>query len=78
MYLVGLGLIGCTPNATAVYGADKSLCVSKMNKAAGSFNNLLKSLVNRLNKEYKDAKFVYIETTRMTSEYASPPTILSK
>lgn len=73
MYLVGLGKIGCTPNAKKVYGTDKTMCASKLNNAAIHFNERLKSLVHRLNKVYKTGKFVYIDTNRIALAYSTPP-----
>lgn len=56
--LVGLGEIGCTPNAIST--TNGSECVSGMNAAVQLFNNKLKSLVYELNTNLTDAKFVYI------------------
>ncbi|KAJ8774722.1 hypothetical protein K2173_017168 [Erythroxylum novogranatense] len=71
--LTGIGPIGCTPNATAFYGTNGSLCVDYMNYAANMFNDNLKSLVNQLNEDLTDAKFVYLNTYGVVSEYISTP-----
>ncbi|XVE71857.1 hypothetical protein DITRI_Ditri10aG0185500 [Diplodiscus trichospermus] len=58
--LFGIGLIGCTPNAIAVYGTNGSACVEKLNNAAQVFNERLISLVDELNTNLTDAKFTYL------------------
>ncbi|KAL5841334.1 hypothetical protein ACOSQ3_011937 [Xanthoceras sorbifolium] len=79
MYMVGAGLIGCTPNATLYYGTNGSLCVKEMNKAARLFNNHLRLAVEGLNKEFIDAKFVYVDQMKMMSQLSSsPPTVAIK
>ncbi|KAL5839227.1 hypothetical protein ACOSQ4_011835 [Xanthoceras sorbifolium] len=74
MYIVGVGPIGCTPNATLYYGTNGSLCVNEMNMAAYLFNKHLRSAVDRLNKEFIDAKFVYIDQMNMMSKLSSSHT----
>ncbi|XP_058735806.1 GDSL esterase/lipase At1g29670-like [Vicia villosa] len=59
--LIGLSLIGCIPHVK-----KGSLCSEEHNKAALLFNNKLKSLVDRFNKEFSDAKFIFINTAIMT------------
>lgn len=55
MVLVGVGPIGCTPNALAKNG----VCVKEKNAAALIFSSKLKSLVDQLNIQFKDSKFVF-------------------
>lgn len=62
MVLVGLGPIGCTPNAISSFGTNGSACVDKLNKAVQMFNQKLKSLVDQLNTNLKDAKFIYVNS----------------
>ncbi|KAL6197329.1 hypothetical protein ACLB2K_032938 [Fragaria x ananassa] len=57
--LGGLGLIGCTPAAIASYGTNGS-CYEELNYAAQLFNQQLVSLVDQLNSNLTDAKFIYI------------------
>lgn len=57
--LGGLGLIGCTPAAIASYGTNGS-CSEELNYAAQLFNQQLVSLVDQLNSNLTDAKFIYI------------------
>ncbi|KAJ7947209.1 GDSL esterase/lipase [Quillaja saponaria] len=65
--LVGLGLIGCTPNALFSNGRNGTSCVEEMNSAVQIFNDKLKSLVDQLNNELSDAKFIYVNTTALLS-----------
>ncbi|EOY31941.1 hypothetical protein QUC31_019607 [Theobroma cacao] len=58
--LFGIGSIGCTPNAMAVYGTNGSLCVEKLDNAAQLFNERLISLVDELNSNLTDATFTYL------------------
>ncbi|KAM6552295.1 hypothetical protein CsatB_002103 [Cannabis sativa] len=62
--LVGLGQIGCTPNAIQIYGTnnDSSSCISYMNDAVQLFNNKLTTLVDELNSDFTDAKFIYVNS----------------
>ncbi|KAJ9135965.1 hypothetical protein P3X46_033083 [Hevea brasiliensis] len=71
--LTGIGPIGCTPGATASYDTDGSLCVDSMNQAVNLFNNRLKLLVDQLNSNLTGAKFVYLNTYGIVSEYAASP-----
>ncbi|CAL2252087.1 unnamed protein product [Prunus armeniaca] len=65
--LVGLGLIGCTPNAISTFGTNGSACVDKLNTAAQMFNQKLVSLVDQLNANLRDAKFIYVNSFGMGS-----------
>lgn len=69
--LYGLSLIGCTPNAIAVYGTNGSLCVDKLNDAASLFNDKLKPVVRELKANLTDAEFVYLNPS------ASPENLLT-
>ncbi|XP_058735805.1 GDSL esterase/lipase At1g29670-like [Vicia villosa] len=59
--LFGLSLIGCVP-----HGKNGSLCIEEQNNAALIFNNKLKSVVDRFNKEFPDAMFIFINTAIIT------------
>ncbi|XP_052180814.1 GDSL esterase/lipase At1g29670-like [Diospyros lotus] len=59
--LFGLGLIGCTPDEMATYGTNGS-CVTMIEDYVQMFNNRLKSLIDELNGDFSDAKFVYIDS----------------
>ncbi|KAB5534244.1 hypothetical protein DKX38_017330 [Salix brachista] len=57
----GLGQLGCTPDAIQTYGTHGSACVVIMNNASQLFNSRLKPVVDQLNKDLTDAKFIYID-----------------
>ncbi|KAF5752786.1 hypothetical protein HS088_TW01G00704 [Tripterygium wilfordii] len=66
--LFGLGYIGCTPRATKTYGTiNGSSCVDRLNDAALLFNDKLKSLVDQLNSDLTDARFLYINSMDISS-----------
>ncbi|KAK7848525.1 GDSL esterase/lipase At1g29670 [Quercus suber] len=60
--IFGVGPIGCTPFAITSQGTNGSLCVDKFNLDAQLFNKKLVSLVDQLNKELTDAKFIYVDS----------------
>ncbi|KAL2341060.1 hypothetical protein Fmac_009000 [Flemingia macrophylla] len=61
--MVGLGLLGCTPNSIATRMTNGS-CVQEFNDAASNFSNKLSSLVDQLNANfYADSKFIFINST---------------
>ncbi|GAV70783.1 Lipase_GDSL domain-containing protein [Cephalotus follicularis] len=64
-----LGLIGCTPNAIALYGKNKTICVGDMNNAAQRFNEGLESLLDQLNTNLTDAKFITTGPSALASLY---------
>ncbi|MCD7460146.1 hypothetical protein HAX54_042955 [Datura stramonium] len=59
--LIGVGQIGCSPNALAQNSPDGRTCVQRINVANQLFNNKLKALVDNLNGNTPDAKFIYID-----------------
>ncbi|CAN8303928.1 unnamed protein product [Cochlearia groenlandica] len=58
--LVGVGAIGCSPNALAQGSLDGTTCVERLNGPNRIFNNKLRSMVQQLNSEHPDARFTYI------------------
>ncbi|KAL2647752.1 hypothetical protein AAZV13_05G136900 [Glycine max] len=60
--LIGLGLIGCIPHEISIHGENGSICVDEENRAALMFNDKLKPVVDRFNKELPDAKFIFINS----------------
>ncbi|KAL0398403.1 UNVERIFIED_CONTAM: GDSL esterase/lipase [Sesamum radiatum] len=58
--LIGVGQIGCSPNALAQNSPDGSTCVQRINGANQIFNNKLRALVDEFNSNAQDAKFIYI------------------
>eukprot|EP00257_Ricinus_communis_P026270 XP_025013684.1 uncharacterized protein LOC8267205 [Ricinus communis] len=65
--LAGLGNIGCIPHSTAIRRRNGSLCADIMNEAVHLFNNQLVSLVQQLNRNLSDAKFIYINSTSIAA-----------
>ncbi|KAJ1414183.1 SGNH hydrolase superfamily [Sesbania bispinosa] len=66
--LVGLGLIGCTPNAIYTKGTNGS-CFEEENAAASIFDDKLKSLVDLFNDKFSaNSKFIFINSTSEASE----------
>ncbi|XP_073049306.1 GDSL esterase/lipase At5g45670-like [Primulina eburnea] len=59
--LIGVGQIGCSPNALAQSSPDGSTCVSKINEADQIFNNRLRFLVDTFNTNLLDARFIFID-----------------
>lgn len=58
--LIGVGQIGCSPNALAQNSPDGRTCVRNINVANLLFNNKLRALVDNLNSNTPDAKLIYI------------------
>ncbi|XP_006436372.2 GDSL esterase/lipase At1g29660 [Citrus clementina] len=65
--LFGIGPIGCTPANIATYDTNGSLCVDFINKAVQEFNTRLKTLVDNLNHNLQDAKFIYVNVYGISS-----------
>ncbi|CAK9149241.1 unnamed protein product [Ilex paraguariensis] len=65
--IFGLGLIGCIPAELGMYGTNSSACVDTINNQVQLFNDRLKPLVDELNSNLTDAKFIYINTTSISS-----------
>ncbi|GMN43435.1 hypothetical protein TIFTF001_012638 [Ficus carica] len=60
--LAGIGRVGCTPNSLFLHDTKGSACVDYINKAVGYFNDKLLGLVEKLNSNFSDAKFIYIDS----------------
>jgi len=73
MALFGIGQIGCSPNELAQNSPDGTTCVERINSANQLFNNGLKSLVNQLNNELPDARFIYVNTYGIFQDIISNP-----
>ncbi|KAL9334996.1 hypothetical protein Peur_072177 [Populus x canadensis] len=71
--LNGIGPIGCAPHSTANYDTKGSLCVDYMNDAVNYFNSRLISLVNQLNNDLADARFIYLNAIGFGLEYTASP-----
>ncbi|KAK1424889.1 hypothetical protein QVD17_20230 [Tagetes erecta] len=70
--LNGIGQIGCSPNALA-NSRDGSTCVERINSANRLFNSQLISLVDTLNRDLPDAKFIYINNYGIFQDFISNP-----
>lgn len=58
--LIGVGQIGCSPSELARSSPDGRQCVENINSACRIFNSKLKSLVDQLNNNLPDARFIYV------------------
>jgi len=63
--LSGVGRIGCAPDSINRHGTNGSDCVETMNDAVRFFNIKLLQLVDQLNTNLTDAKFIYINSFGM-------------
>ncbi|CAK9136635.1 unnamed protein product [Ilex paraguariensis] len=71
--LIGVGQIGCSPNELAQNSPDGRTCVQRINNANQIFNTKLKSLVDVLNRNLTDAKFIYIDAYGIFQDLISNP-----
>lgn len=78
MVLFGLGQIGCSPNELAQNSPDGSTCVQRINSALQIFNNKMKSLVNDLNSNLADAKFIFVDSYGIFQDIISSPSSYGK
>ncbi|XP_058196044.1 GDSL esterase/lipase At1g29670-like [Rhododendron vialii] len=73
LVLTGVGQIGCSPNELAQNSPDGRTCVQRINSANQLFNNRLKSLVDNLNNNFSDAKFIYINAYGIFQDLITKP-----
>lgn len=59
--LIGIGQIGCSPNALAQNSPDGRTCVRRINEANLIFNRKLRGMVDTFNRNARFAKFIYID-----------------
>lgn len=71
--LLGIGQIGCSPNALAQNSPDGRTCVARINNANQIFNSRLKGLVNQFNGNTPDAKFIYIDAYGVFQDLINNP-----
>ncbi|CAH1416004.1 unnamed protein product [Lactuca virosa] len=70
----GLGQLGCMPGEIALHGTNGKPCVEWINDAVKLFNDQLKHLVEKLNKEHNcDGKFTFINITSMSAAQEDIP-----
>ncbi|KAL1205165.1 GDSL esterase/lipase [Cardamine amara subsp. amara] len=71
--LVGVGAIGCSPNALATHSPDGITCVESFNSPIRIFNDRLKFMVQQFNNDQSDAKFIYINAYDLFQELIANP-----
>ncbi|CAN1847270.1 GDSL esterase/lipase At1g29670 [Linum perenne] len=71
--LYGLGPVGCSPSELTRNSLDGSTCVDRINSANQIFNDKLRSLVVRFNRNTSDAKFIYINAYGIFQELIDNP-----
>ncbi|KAL3851429.1 hypothetical protein ACJIZ3_013311 [Penstemon smallii] len=71
--LIGVGQIGCSPNALAQNSPDGRTCVQRFNSANQIFNNKLRALVDQFNSNSRDAHFIYIDAYGIFQDLINNP-----
>ncbi|WVY94866.1 hypothetical protein V8G54_033954 [Vigna mungo] len=71
--LFGVGQIGCSPNALAQNSPDGRTCVARINSANQLFNNELRSLVDRFNNQFPDARAIYVNVYGIFQDILNNP-----
>lgn len=67
MAIFGLGAVGCAPAEAAMFANNGSICSDKVNFAVQLFDQRLKPLVQRLNSEFLDATYTFINISSITA-----------
>ncbi|KAL3522589.1 hypothetical protein ACH5RR_015423 [Cinchona calisaya] len=70
---IGVGQIGCTPNALAQNSPDGRTCVARINSANQIFNNKLRGLLDEFNSYQSDAKFIYVNAYGIFQDLINNP-----
>ncbi|XP_061356388.1 GDSL esterase/lipase At1g29670-like [Gastrolobium bilobum] len=60
--LIGLSRLGCVPHEISVHGKNGSMCVDEESNTALIFNDKLKAVVDRYNKELSGATFILVNS----------------
>ncbi|CAJ1962073.1 unnamed protein product [Sphenostylis stenocarpa] len=76
MVLFGVAPIGCSPYALAQNSPDGTTCVEGINSPIEIFNNGLRSLVDELNTQLADARFIYVNVSGIFQNIISNPLAL--
>ncbi|KAG5517090.1 hypothetical protein RHGRI_037743 [Rhododendron griersonianum] len=75
--IFSLERLGCAPVVVAEFGGhrnpDDASCVEHVNRAAELFNGRLMTLVDELNTELPDAKFVYVDVFTLSLKVLNAP-----
>ncbi|CAI0475271.1 unnamed protein product [Linum tenue] len=71
--LIGVGPVGCSPSELTYHSLDGRTCVQRINSANQIFNDKLRSLVARLNRNISDANFVFINAYGIVQDLIDNP-----
>ncbi|KAL5732001.1 hypothetical protein ACHQM5_004670 [Ranunculus cassubicifolius] len=71
--LIGIGQIGCSPNALAQGSPDGRTCDERINSANRLFNDRLRNLVDDANNNLPDAKFIYVNAYAIFDDILRSP-----
>ncbi|PWA74208.1 SGNH hydrolase-type esterase domain-containing protein [Artemisia annua] len=63
----GVVKVGCIPIVVGTFDTEGKPCVESFNDAAKLYNDKLKPLIDDLNTNYSDARFTFINMTRISS-----------
>nr|GEX78405.1 SGNH hydrolase-type esterase domain-containing protein [Tanacetum cinerariifolium] len=63
----GVIRLGCIPFAVDTFDTDGKPCVEPINDAVKLYNDRLRPLIDELNTNYSDARFTFINMTRISS-----------
>ncbi|KAJ9135962.1 hypothetical protein P3X46_033080 [Hevea brasiliensis] len=69
--IFGLGPLGCSPAVVKIYATNQH-CISVIDTDIHIFNSRISMVVDRFNKNYKNAKFTYINIYDLTSTNVLP------
>ncbi|CAL1363184.1 unnamed protein product [Linum trigynum] len=73
--LMAIYPLGCTPSARQRSPGGTTGCIAPLNFAAQLFNTKLKSMVDTLNQQYPDSKFVMIDAYRIIDQILNKPVL---
>ncbi|KAL4204854.1 hypothetical protein AMTRI_Chr01g111800 [Amborella trichopoda] len=71
--LIGVGQIGCSPNALAQNSPNGATCVQRLNQPIQIFNSRLRSLVDYFNNNFQGAAFIYVNAYGIFDDLISRP-----
>ncbi|XP_047948694.1 GDSL esterase/lipase At5g45670-like [Salvia hispanica] len=71
--LIGVGQIGCSPNALAQNSPDGRTCVARINNANQIFNSRLRGLVDEFNGNTPDARLIYVDAYGVFQDLIDSP-----
>jgi hypothetical protein len=69
-----VGPLGCIPNQRASSTGPPERCVDQVNQIVDTFNRGLSSLVNQLNTDHPDSRFLYGNTYDALFDIINSPT----